>query len=209
MYTPAGFARTDIAALHEFIEQHSFGLLVTSRGCGDEAAPEASHLPFLLDRDQGRNGRLIGHFARANGQWRDANGRRALTVFSGPHAYISPTWYGVQNSVPTWNYVAVHATGTLRLIEDRDRLIKLLHQTVNVFEASRQPAWSLETPEPEFVERLLEAIVGFEIEIELLEGKWKLSQNHDADRREAVVHGLQATGRAGDLEIAELMSTNA
>src|SRR5688572_14776013 len=112
MYVPSSFAPPDEASLFDAIEQYSFALLVT--GGGDELV--ASHLPLLLDRTLGARGTLLGHMARANEQWQSAAGEPALAVFSGPHAYVSPTWYEATQVVPTWNYVAVHAYGRLELI---------------------------------------------------------------------------------------------
>src|SRR5689334_21322792 len=100
--------------MHEFIRRHSFATLVTISSSG----PVASHLPLLLDAEAGPHGSLLGHMARANPQWRTAEGE-ALAIFLGPHAYVSPAWYGEPGTVPTWNYVAVHAYGTFRLVEER------------------------------------------------------------------------------------------
>src|SRR6187455_2668099 len=105
MYTPAAFAENDLTKLHDAIERYSFGMLITQ----ENGAPVGTHIPFLLDRNGGPNGCLIGHMARANEQWKHADGSTVLAVFSGPHTYISPTWYEAANTVPTWNYVAVHA----------------------------------------------------------------------------------------------------
>jgi transcriptional regulator len=201
MYVPASFAVTDLAVLHDFIERHSFATLVSHDG----TEPFASHVPLLLDRDAGLHGRLVGHVARANPQWKHAGGQRVLAIFSGPHAYVSPTWYAAQNVVPTWNYVAVHAYGVLRLIEDRERLREIVRRTVAVYEASMPRPWSVEMPEAAFIDKLLEAIVGFEIEIDRIEGKWKLNQNHDAERRRRVVEALRASDNTDGLQIAGLM----
>lgn len=203
MYIPPSFHVTDPSTLFDFVERHSFATLFSQR----ENSPTASHLPFLLDRTNGPHGRLMGHMARANLHWQSATDQKVLVVFQGPHAYISPTWYAAQNVVPTWNYVAVHATGTLRLIEDRDRLYSVLEQTVVRYEQSRPQPWSMTDPEPEFLERLITAIVGFEIEVDAWEGKWKLSQNHPLERRENVVRTLQASSRTEDLAVATLMAS--
>ncbi|MDP1798414.1 MAG: FMN-binding negative transcriptional regulator [Planctomycetaceae bacterium] len=199
MYIPPSFAVTDHSMLLDFVDRYSFATLFSQT----DSQPVASHLPLLLNRDADR---LLGHMARANSHWQTAADQRVLTVFHGPHAYISPSWYAAQNVVPTWNYIAVHATGTLRLIEDRDRLYSLLQQTVAKYESPRPQPWSMSSPEPEFLEKLLAAIVGFEIEVDTWEGKWKLSQNHPQERRERVIDGLRETGRADELAIAELMS---
>ncbi|MBM3982428.1 MAG: FMN-binding negative transcriptional regulator [Planctomycetes bacterium] len=200
MYVPAHFAVTDRAALHDFIEAHSFGLLVSEVA----GAPFATHLPFLLERERGPHGALVGHVARANPHWKELATRPALAVFSGPHAYISPRWYEAENVVPTWNYVAVHATGRAIVIEKPGELLEIVRRSVEVFEAGEPQPWELDTSGP-FVERLLAQIVGFRIEIEALEGKWKLNQNHTAERRVKVVRALDARGGANARGIAGLM----
>ncbi len=202
MYLPVAFAETDLSRLHEFIEQNSFGLL-TSRFDGK---PVATHLPFLLERPArpGERGALVGHMARANPQWREAEGDEVLAVFSGPHAYISPAWYEAENVVPTWNYVAVHATGPFQLIDDPDELRTILQATVRKYEGSRPAPWQWDDSLPS-AERLLAHIVGFRIPIERLEGKWKLSQNQPADRQELVIRGLEKEGTPDGLGIAREM----
>src|SRR5690349_10141624 len=127
MYVPGSFAPPDEASLFEAIERYSFAVLVT----GSEGELVSSHLPLLLDRTQGERGMLLGHMARANGQWKSAAGQPALAIFSGPHAYISPSWYEAPQVVPTWNYVAVHTTGRLELIEDAAETEQLLRQTID------------------------------------------------------------------------------
>jgi transcriptional regulator len=202
MYIPASFAVTDHSALHDFIESHSFATLVSHDG----TAPFASHIPLLLDRDAGPHGRLIGHVARANPQWQHAGGQRVLAMFTGPHAYISPTWYAAQNVVPTWNYVAVHVYGALRPIDDHSHLLDIVRRTVAVYERNMPRPWSVDSADATFIDKLLAAIVGFEIDIDRLEGKWKLSQNHDADRRARVVQALRAQGDTDGQQIAALMA---
>lgn len=201
MYIPASFHETDLIKLHDFIERHSFATLFSRQD--DESV--ASHLPLLLERDVAPHGRLIGHMARANSQWQTAAGQRVLVIFHGPHAYISPSWYDARNVVPTWNYIAVHAYGTLRLIEDHNLLRDIVQRTVQCHEAIRPQPWSMDSPEPDFLDKLLTAIVGFEIDIERLEGKWKLNQNHSAERRANVIRGLRETDRHDALQIAEWM----
>jgi transcriptional regulator len=130
MYIPAAFAERDLTRLHDFIERHSFGLLVSQV----DALPFASHLPFLLDRTAGPHGALVGHMARANPQWREADGQTVLAIFSGPHAYISPTWYEAEQVVPTWNYTAVHAYGRVQIIEDESALLEIVQETIRLYE---------------------------------------------------------------------------
>ena len=199
MYIPAAFRETDTAKLHEFIRQHSFALL-TSHG---EHGLTASHLPLLIAPERGPLGTLVGHFAKANEQAADA-GAEVLAVFSGPHAYISPTWYETPNTVPTWNYVAVHAYGVLRLIEDRTKLARILDEIVTKYEGLRPQPWPFDAG-TDFHQKLLDGIVGFEIEITRLEGKWKLNQNHPIERRQRVIAALNEAGGENNLAVARLM----
>lgn len=200
MYVPQAFQESDPATLHDLIERHSFGLLVSQH----DGAPFATHLPFLLDRSSGPFGTLLGHVARANPQWQHSAGQSVLAVFSGPHAYISPTWYESQRVVPTWNYVAVHAYGRIEPVEDRDGLLAIVQRSVEVFERAMPRPWSLDET-PTFVDRLLAQIVGFRIPIERLEGKLKLNQNHPAERRAKVANALAARGDENAAAIADLM----
>lgn len=201
MYRPQSFAVDDRDRLHDFIESHSFAALVSLDG----SDPTANHLPLLLDRDRGPAGTLIGHLAAANPQAREADGQKVLAIFQGPHAYVSPTWYEEQNVVPTWNYVAVHATGILRRITDPSQKLEIVRRYVDFYEAGRPNPWSIGDADFEFVENLLPAIDGFEIEIESMEGKWKLNQNHTPARRERVIRALKEHGGEHERQIAELM----
>jgi transcriptional regulator len=186
MYIPAAFAERDLTRLHDFIERHSFGLLVSQV----DALPFATHLPFLLDRTAGPQGALVGHVARANPQWREAAGQTVLAIFSGPHAYISPTWYEAEQVVPTWNYTAVHTYGRIQIIEDKDALLEIVQKTVRLYESAMPQPWSFDSSGT-FAERMLAQIVGFRIEIDKIEGKWKLNQNQPVERREKVIQALQ------------------
>jgi transcriptional regulator len=200
MYIPAAFAESDLSRLHDFIEQHSFGLLVSQV----DGLPFATHLPFLLERTTGRHGTLVGHVARANPQWREAGGQTVLAIFSGPHAYISPTWYEAEQVVPTWNYTAVHAYGQVRIIEDEGALLEVVRNFVQFYEKSMPRPWSLDGSRT-FVERPLAQIVGFRMVIEKIEGKWKLNQNHPAERRRKVVRALRQRGDENAQAVADWM----
>jgi len=200
MYLPAAFHETDPTKLFDFIEQHSFGLLTSQ---GDEQ-PLGTHLPFLLDRTAGPRGTLIGHMAKANPHWRYADGETVMVVFSGPHAYITPTWYAAENVVPTWNYVAVHAYGVLELVDD-DETLDIVAQTVERYEQPSASPWQFDH-NSDFARKLVAAIVGFRIELTCIEGKWKLSQNHTLERRERVIAGLQERGDPESHAVAALMS---
>lgn len=200
MYIPPAFAETDRQKLFEAIEQYSFGMLVSQ----SNGLPFVSHLPILLDRTNGPNGCLVGHLARANSQWQEAEGHPVLAVFSGPHAYISPSWYKSENVVPTWNYVAVHAYGTFRAIHDRDAILEIVGRYVDFYEAGFESPWKFD-PASDYAKKLAGAIVGFRIEIDRLEGKWKLNQNQPRERRERVVEALAASDDAVERAVAELM----
>ena len=200
MYVPAHFAVTDRVILHAFMEQYSFGVLMSQV----DGLPFASHLPLLLDREAAPNGTIIGHMARANPQWRELDAQTVLAVFPGPHAYISPTWYEAENVVPTWNYTAVHATGRAEVIDDRDALLVIVARSVAVYEASMSSPWVLDRDGP-MVDRLLAQIVGFRIRIDRLEGKWKLNQNHSVERREKVIAALERQAAPGGMTVADLM----
>jgi transcriptional regulator len=202
VYVPAAFAEPETPRLHEFMRRHSFAVM-TSHG---DRGLFASHLPVLLETgpDAGPYGRLLGHMARANAQWRSVEDE-VLVVFSGPHAYVSPAWYGEGGTVPTWNYVAVHAYGAFRAVEDRDDVLGILRRSVAVHEGPRPEPWPFDESAPH-VEGLLRAIVGFRVEITRLEGKWKLSQNHPEGRRRKVIRALEAQADDDSRAIARLMS---
>lgn len=205
MYIPTAFAEIDPQRLHDFIEANSFGLLVSTHG--DE--PFATHLPFLLkrgadSRDAPSQGRLVAHMARANPQWRELAGQRVLAVFSGPHAYVSPTWYEAENVVPTWNYLAVHAYGVCHLVEEGEALANILSATVATYERSMPQPWTVDT-NSEFIKNLARAVVGFRIDIDRLEGKWKLNQNQPAERRKKVAAVLETSADPSAREIARWM----
>jgi transcriptional regulator len=201
MYVPIAFEETDQGRMHDFIESHSFGLLVSTQ----DGVTVATHLPLLLERDAGPHGCLVGHVARANPQWQGLDGQQVLVVFSGPHVYVSPSWYESENVVPTWNYVAVHAYGTCRLVEDTDALTRILAASVATFERSMPSPWFLDTGTPYF-QKLVRGVVGFRVEISRLEGKWKLNQNHPQERREKVIRILERSEDKDAKEIARLMA---
>jgi len=203
MYIPAAFQQTDRKLLCDFIERHSFGLLVSQI----EGEPFISHLPFLLDRSWGPHGRLTGHLALANPQWRQADGQQVLAVFTGPHAYISPTWYEAEHTVPTWNYVAVHVYGTLRVVQDEEALAAILQEFVAFYEAPLPRPWPFD-PSTAFSRKLIQAVAGFHIEISRLEGKFKLNQNRPPAQRARVVQQLRALADENSQAIADLMSSD-
>lgn len=200
MYVPASFEITDGAIIRDIIRRNSFALLVSDRG----GEPFATHLPLLFRPDEGPHGTLHGHLARANPHAELLAGRRTLAVFSGPHAYVSPTWYETPNTVPTWNYVAVHAYGTCELITEAEPLLRLLSETVSTYESNLPTPWSFD-PKDEHARKLLAGIVGFRIPVDRLEGKAKLNQNHPPERRAQVAAILEQSADPDSLAIAHLM----
>jgi len=201
MYIPAAFRESDQAKLFDTIERHSFGLLVSQL----EGELFATHLPLLVDRQAGASGRLLGHMARANPQWTELNGQTVLSVFSGPHAYITPSWYEADNVVPTWNYVAVHVYGKCEVIEDEQATAKIVEDYVATYERHRPTPWTIDASQA-FFEKLVKMVVGFQIEITRIEGKWKLSQNHPLERREKVARRLGEENHLDANEIGRLMA---
>lgn len=202
MYVPKAFREDRQQVLHALIRQHSFGTLVTTGG-----GLTATHLPFLLDAGRGDHGTLLGHLARANPQWESfGDEREALAVFQGPHAYISPSWYDIPLSVPTWNYVAVHAYGIPRIIADEAALRAILEATVRTYEAAFEKPWDMAHLPDDYVEHMMRGVVGFEIPIDRLEGKRKLSQNRPAEDRQGVVEGLREQDGALERAVADLMA---
>jgi transcriptional regulator len=199
VYIPASFSETDTAKLHDFMRRYSFAVL-TSHG---QDGLVASHLPLLLDSSAGPHGRLIGHMARANPHWRHLEGE-VMAIFSGPHTYVSPSWYQADGTVPTWNYVAVHAYGIGHVVEDSDGLLEILRTSVQTYESARPEPWVFDESAPH-VEKMLKSIVGFRVEITRLEGKWKLSQNHPEERRRRVIRALEAGTDMESKAIAALM----
>lgn len=204
MYLPQHFQVADRAWCHALIRAESFGMLA---GVDEAGRPFATHLPFLLDEDRGPLGTLLGHVARANPQWRYFRpDRPVLAIFSGPHAYVSPAWYEVHPSVPTWNYVAVHAFGVPSLIEEPVRVRALLARLVRVHEAGRPDPWSFESLPEGYLAGMLKGIVAFEIPIDRLEGKAKLGQNRTAADRARVRAALEAAGDPLAAAVAALMA---
>jgi transcriptional regulator len=204
MYIPSHFAESDRRVLHDLIRTHSFGLLVTT--VEDDLL--ASHLPFLLDPEAGENGTLIAHMARANPHWRGfAHRGDSLAVFQGPHAYVSPTWYGPGRYVPTWNYAVVHAYGRPRVIEDAAAVRAVLERLVTTHETSQASPWRLDAQEPAYIDRMMGGIVAFEIPIERLDGKFKLSQDKPAAARAGVIAALGESAHPDEVATSALMQS--
>ncbi len=200
MYTPKPFREPDVDANLDFVEQQGFGALISTSAAG----PVITHLPVLVDRDQGRLCLLRAHVAKANHHWRTLEDRPATMVFSGPHCYISARWYRERKVVPTWNYVAVHLYGTARL-SGVDEARRTVADFVDHFEAGSQHPWTIPEDEREFMDGLLNGIVAFTIDVERIEASWKLNQNHAPSRRQRVIEALRQSGKPAELQVAELM----
>src|ERR1044071_4554 len=201
MYIPAAFEVQDANRLGRFMRDNSFATLITH---SDQAGASASHVPVLYDA-QPHPGVLVGHLARANPQWRQLqNGREALVIFLGPHAYVSPRWYSTEPSVPTWNYAAVHAYGIPKVIMDEASLAGLVRRMIRVYEGEGEGAWPGDLP-PGYLSRQLKAIVGFEIGITRLEGKFKLGQNRSKSDIAGAYAALSQSAQPTERSLAEFM----
>ena len=204
MYLPKHFVKGELARLHDLIEDRVFGLLIVP----GEGTPDVAHIPFVLDRGEGKHGRLRGHFARPNPIWRAFDGRaEALAVFAGPDAYISPDWYATPHQVPTWNYIAVHAAGRPRVLADDGGVQRLLEDLSAQSEArlpGKKP-WTVDKLTAEVYVRMRRGIVAFELPIERSEGKWKLSQNRAPADREGAASALEALDDPNARAVARAM----
>ena len=192
MYNPAHFKEEDPQALHRLMGQHPLATLVTLGSHG----LQATHLPLLHDCNGGGFGVLRGHMAKANPQWSDfAPGVNALAIFTGPQHYISPNWYPSKvehgKVVPTWNYVVVHAGGPVRAIHDAAWLKKNVGELTAAHEAAFPNPWTIDTAPHGFIDNMVKAIVGIEVVIETLEGKWKASQNRPEPDQIGVIAALR------------------
>jgi len=206
MYLPPHFEETRVPVLHELIRAHPLGALVVLTANG----LDANHIPFEVDPEPAPFGTLRGHVARANPLWRDVTREGpALVIFQGPGVYVSPSWYPTKRAtgrvVPTWNYAVVHAHGTPRFIDDRTWLRAFVETLTNRHESRRRDRWRITDAPPEYIEAQLGAIIGLEIPLARLIGKWKLSQNRSAPDREGVMEGLGQEADPAAAAVAHLM----
>lgn len=209
MYLPRHFDESRPQALAELIRSHPLATLVTLSPAGLQANP----VPLLLDTgpDDGPHGTLRGHVARANPLWREHDPAvEALAVFHGPDAYVSPGWYASKREhgkvVPTWNYAVVQARGPLRIVEDRAWLRDFVGRLTHRHEAHRSEPWHIDDAPAAFTEQLLGSIVGIEMPLTRLEGKWKLSQNRPVADRQGVIDGLRQEAAADAADVAAWMA---
>lgn len=206
MYLPRYHALTDVDAMHAHIDQHALGAWV----CTVEQRLEANHIPWVLERNHGPHGRLLGHVSRANPVWRAlAGGAPSVVMFMGPQGYITPAWYPGKAShgkvVPTWNYVTVHAHGTARAVEDAGWILDVITRLTHAQEAGRPQRWQVADAPADYIGALLRAVVGIEISIDWLEGRLKVSQDEDRADRLGTVQGLQEQGDSDSQALAALV----
>ena len=206
MYLPKHFEETRVEVLHGLIHSDPLGALVTLTPGG----LDANHLPFEVDPEPAPFGTLRGHVARANPLWRDfSRDVEALVIFQGPGTYVSPAWYPTKQDtgkvVPTWNYAVVHAHGMLRVIDDHAWLRDSVTKLTNRHEAPRRDPWKVTDAPADYIDKQLGAIIGLELPITRLVGKWKMSQNRPAPDREGVVDGLRREGGDSGEAIVDLI----
>ncbi len=208
MYVPRHFAETRVDVLHDLIRRFPLGTLVVAGPDG----LEASHIPFEIDAQPEPFGTLRCHVARANPLWQHlAADRPVLVVFQGEQGYVSPSWYASKQEggkvVPTWNYAAVHASGTAQAVQDAAWLRRIVEDLTNRHEHGRADPWHVSDAPAEYVEKLLGAIVGIEIPVSQLIGKWKMSQNRPVADRQGVVTGLERDGTPASVDVATIVKT--
>lgn len=208
MYLPTQFNETRIDVLHALMRARPLCTLVTTA----ESGLVANHLPVQTLDEPAPLGRIRGHIARANPLWREyRSGAQALAIFQGPHVYISPSFYPSKAKtgevVPTWDYAVVHASGTLRFVEDVEWLRSFVAGFTRIHEMPRLQPWKIEDAPTAYLERMLKLIVGFEFTIANLSGKWKVSQNRTHEDRQGVIQSLQGAGDADSREIADMLAS--
>ena len=207
MYTPPAFKEDDPETLRAIIGESRLATLVTSTTEGLIATP----LPLFLAAAEGEHGVLYGHVARANSQWRLPPIGEALALFSGPDAYVSPSWYATKREtgkvVPTWNYVAVHAYGPVEFFEDEGRLLDVVSKLTAIHEGDLAEPWAVTDAPEAYIRSQLKGIVGLRLSITRLEGKRKMSQNRSREDRLGVASGLAGSNRPSDRAVAPLIPT--
>jgi transcriptional regulator len=209
MHLPSQFEETRLNVLHDLVRSHPLGAFVTLT----ETGLAANHIPFVIHPGRGEKGTLCGHLARANPAWQHFGTIEALVIFQGPESYITPSWYPSKHAdgkaVPTWNYAVVHAYGTPRAIEDGTWLLEHVTQLTATHEAGQALPWEVSDAPRDFTEQLISRIVGIEIPIARLQGKWKVSQNRKQPDRLGVAAGLESLATDRSQAMAELVMQRA
>lgn len=203
MYIPKAFEVKDTQEIYRFVKQNSFGTLVSTV----EGKPFATHIPILIEQREDGSFVLKSHVAKANPQWKELQDREVLVMFTGPHAYVSHKWYEEQQSVSTWNYTAVHMYGQVRLIEDEQEFYTLLAQTTEFYGKGFDEA-PVPSLDDRYIQGMMKGIVGFEVEVNEVEAKYKLSQNHSKARQEKVMAQLEQQNFEDSQHIARFMKKN-
>lgn len=206
MYQPPQFQEDRVPVMHDLMRTHPFATLISYASDGISA----NHVPLVLHQDGSDFGTLRGHIAKANGLANNFDATvELLAVFQGPHHYVTPAWYPSKKQhgkvVPTWNYAVVHAYGTLRVIDDADWLLAQVQSLTNLHEAGRDQQWAVSDAPPDYVEKMLKGIIGLEIPISRLQGKWKVSQNKDDADREGVARGLKNEASSAATQMSDLI----
>jgi transcriptional regulator len=206
VYVPPHFRQDDVTEIHALIRSSRLATLVTVA----QSAPVISHVPMLLDDTARPYGKLLCHLSRANEQWRSIGpDTEALVIFMGPDAYVTPSWYETKREhgkvVPTWNYIAVHGYGPVRVVEDRQELRSFVERLTHKHEAHRAEPWNVSDAPEAFIEAQLGGIVGLEITVRRFDAKWKLSQNRPAVDVAGVIAGLESSTNATDRATAAAM----
>jgi transcriptional regulator len=201
MYIPAFNRVEDRKKIDDLIDRYGFAMLVTQK----DGALLASHLPVLLEKGKGGPRLLRSHMARANSQWQHFTSEsEVLCIFSGPHAYISPSWYQMQHTVPTWNYAVVHVYGKATIIEDPLVLRQIVFDTTAKYESMMSQPWQIPLSENE-TNAMLKAVVGFSIEVTRVEGKFKLGQNRSTEDQEGMLRGLLSSPDVASQELGRFI----
>ena len=205
MHDVEAFREERIEVLHALIKSHPLATLVTTTAQG----LEANHIPLLIDPEPTPFGTLRGHVARANPLWRTSKDANVLAVFQGPQGYITPSWYPSKAQhgkvVPTWNYAVVHVHGSLRVYEDAEWLRRLVTRLTESQESPREKPWHITDAPEDYIDTMLKAIVGIEIPVQRMQGKWKMSQNRLPQDRNGVIKSLQSQGDAASLAMLNIL----
>ena len=209
MYIPRHFEETDVKVLRSLIRAHPLGTWVTP----GEGRLTVNHIPFLIHEDRGPLGTLVGHVARANSAWTDySKSSPSVVIFQGPEAYITPSWYPSKREhgkvVPTWNYAVVHAHGLPRVIESKDWLLNHVTELTRMQESKEAKPWKVTDAPADYIEAMIATIVGIEIPIDALEGKWKAGQNRTPADQAGAIEGLRKRGDESSTAVAAMMARN-
>jgi transcriptional regulator len=206
MYCPSHFQEDRTEIIRELIARFPLATIVYQR----DRELNAEHIPLILDPSLSADIRLMGHVARGNGLWRIRPDEEVLVIFQGPSLYVSPNWYATKTDggkvVPTWNYVVVHATCRLRAIQDPDRLLQIVTAMTDQMEATQRQPWKVTDAPPSYIERMIAAIVGIELDVIKWHGKWKVSQNQPEANQLSLVSQLLSDGSDRAQEMADMIS---